>query len=231
VVQASTAPAEGRTKTGAAAASEAERAVPSSAKAPHKYVVGDKVLVLDQFISKKTKMQKTKWRKASVLQAEGGKVEIHFDGWSEKWNFWLDLNVPGDRKRLALCATSSDTTLIVGGSSMKCRHAEWTSSVSFADKNIVRAVPAEGDAALRNADEIAGNVVAIVRGACPFTDKVQRAVDAGAVGVIVINNDASNPNEIQPMQWVAKDTCFLFLLLPSATSNFPEQLWKIYHTW
>lgn len=118
VVQASTAPAEGRTKTGAAAASEAERAVPSSAKAPHKYVVGDKVLVLDQFISKKTKTQKTKWRKASVLQAEGGKVEIHFDGWSEKWNFWLDLNVPEDRKRLALCATSSDTTFIVGGSSL-----------------------------------------------------------------------------------------------------------------
>lgn len=90
VVRASTAPAD-HTKTGAAAASEAKRAVPSSAKAPRKYVVGDKVLVLDQFISKKTRTQKMKWRKASVLQAEGGKVEIQFDGWYEKWNFWLDL--------------------------------------------------------------------------------------------------------------------------------------------
>ena len=66
----------------------------------HGYVVGDKVLVLDQFISKKTNMLQTKWRKASVLQEDGGKVEIHFDGWSDTWNFWLDLNVPEDRKRL-----------------------------------------------------------------------------------------------------------------------------------
>lgn len=38
-----------------------------------------------------------------------------------------------------------------------------------------------------------GNIVVIRRGTCPFIDKVQRAQDAGAVAVIMVNNVSGSP--------------------------------------
>ncbi len=48
--------------------------------------------------------------------------------------------------------------------------------------------PTLGCAALVNGDEIAGKIAVIDRGECRFDAKVQTAQDAGAVGVVVINN-------------------------------------------
>ncbi len=39
-----------------------------------------------------------------------------------------------------------------------------------------------------NGDEINGNIAIIMRGNCPFVDKVLNAQDAGAIGVIIVNN-------------------------------------------
>ena len=46
---------------------------------------------------------------------------------------------------------------------------------------------------LRNAQAIRGNIALVDRGSCNFTDKVKNAQDAGAIGVIVVNNVSSHP--------------------------------------
>lgn len=53
---------------------------------------------------------------------------------------------------------------------------------------VVYAEPALADLPLTNAAEIAGNIALIDRGAVAFVTKMQNAFDAGAIGVIVVNN-------------------------------------------
>ncbi|TYB76093.1 T9SS type A sorting domain-containing protein [Bizionia gelidisalsuginis] len=58
------------------------------------------------------------------------------------------------------------------------------------------AAPTEGCAPLTNASAVAGKIAVIFRGDCPFTQKIQNAQDAGAVGVIMVNhnNPDNEPN-------------------------------------
>jgi hypothetical protein len=81
------------------------------------------------------------------------------------------------------------------------------SVVSFADTlGPLPLVPVEGDGEtappehgcdfLINADEVSGNVALVERGTCAFRTKTERAAEAGAVAVIITNNDASNPDFI-----------------------------------
>jgi len=53
--------------------------------------------------------------------------------------------------------------------------------------------PTLGCNTLVNADSLRGNIALIVRGTCGFTTKVQNAQNAGAIGVIVINNSGNTP--------------------------------------
>ncbi len=55
---------------------------------------------------------------------------------------------------------------------------------------LVLAAPALGCTPFSNAAEIAGNIALIDRGTCPFVDKFANAVAAGAVAVIVVDNEA-----------------------------------------
>ena len=54
----------------------------------------------------------------------------------------------------------------------------------------------EGCVTLVNATDVSGKIAVIRRGSCAFTDKIQNAQDAGAIGVIVANhnNPTSDPN-------------------------------------
>jgi hypothetical protein len=56
----------------------------------------------------------------------------------------------------------------------------------------VAAAPELADADLTNAAELRGKVAVVSRGGCPFLEKALRAQAAGAVAVIVINNDSRN---------------------------------------
>lgn len=47
--------------------------------------------------------------------------------------------------------------------------------------------------ALANAGAVLGKIALIDRGACLFTDKVQKAQDAGAIAVLMVNNVEGNP--------------------------------------
>ena len=55
------------------------------------------------------------------------------------------------------------------------------------------ATPTRGCAALTNAAAINGKIALIRRGDCPFVDKALNAQNAGAIGVIIMNNIDGNP--------------------------------------
>jgi PA domain len=56
---------------------------------------------------------------------------------------------------------------------------------------VVQANPTNGCSALTNGSAISGHIALIDRGSCNFDAKVQNAQNAGAVGVIVVNNVSS----------------------------------------
>ena len=55
------------------------------------------------------------------------------------------------------------------------------------------AQPADACGSILNTDDMFGHIAIINRGGCNFTDKIQRAQDAGAVGVIMVNNITGAP--------------------------------------
>ncbi|MFL6256391.1 MAG: PA domain-containing protein [Pyrinomonadaceae bacterium] len=54
--------------------------------------------------------------------------------------------------------------------------------------NIVQAAPADGCSALTNPAAVSGKIALIDRGGCTFVVKVKNAQNAGAVGVVMVNN-------------------------------------------
>jgi MYXO-CTERM domain-containing protein len=54
-------------------------------------------------------------------------------------------------------------------------------------------IPERACADLQNPEALAGNIAFIQRGDCYFVDKVQRAVDAGALAVVMVNNVDGEP--------------------------------------
>src|SRR5207245_2496945 len=58
---------------------------------------------------------------------------------------------------------------------------------------VVCVQPNDACAALSNSAAVAGNIALIDRGACLFVDQIQRAQDAGAVAVIMVNNVPGTP--------------------------------------
>ncbi|MET0648324.1 MAG: PA domain-containing protein [Pyrinomonadaceae bacterium] len=57
--------------------------------------------------------------------------------------------------------------------------------------NVAQAAPADGCSALTNPAAVSGRIALVDRGSCNFTVKVKNAQNAGAVGVIVVNNVTS----------------------------------------
>ncbi|MEP0547986.1 MAG: PA domain-containing protein [Rhodothermales bacterium] len=85
--------------------------------------------------------------------------------------------------------------------------ARFSADMSLGPLPIVRvegtgetAPPSEGCDPLVNADEVAGNIAFIRRGRCSFVDKVENALAAGAIAVVVYNDAFEPDNEfILPM--------------------------------
>lgn len=50
-----------------------------------------------------------------------------------------------------------------------------------------------------NAAALNGKIAVIRRGDCPFVEKVKAAQNAGAIAVIIVNNDVANPNQLVNM--------------------------------
>jgi hypothetical protein len=70
---------------------------------------------------------------------------------------------------------------------------------------------------IANAAEVAGNVALIDRGVCGFAIKAQAAEDAGAIAVIICNNDQANPDAVIRMG--GTDNCALTIPTISMSYN------------
>lgn len=54
--------------------------------------VGMLLLCRDTFVSKYTKEKMYKWRKSEIIEIQNTKIKIHYLGWSDNFDVWLDLN-------------------------------------------------------------------------------------------------------------------------------------------
>src|SRR5690554_2601416 len=83
-------------------------------------------------------------------------------------------------------------------------------------------VPIEGCAALTNAANVAGKIAIVMRGDCPFVDKIRNAENAGAIAVIVINhNNPSNDPAYTPYVNMAGEPNPLFTI-PSVFMSYAD---------
>ena len=64
---------------------------------------------------------------------------------------------------------------------------------------IVLAQPPLADVELTNPDEVEGCVAVVLRGGGSFDKKIEHAAHAGAVAVLVVNNDQTCPDAVRPM--------------------------------
>ena len=87
----------------------------------------------------------------------------------------------------------------MNGFTLKCTQEPWGTTMAYKDSKLVFASPVTADSELQNADKVRGAVVVVMRGICSFEEKVQRGAAAGAVGVIVVNNDQENPDQVPNM--------------------------------
>jgi hypothetical protein len=84
----------------------------------------------------------------------------------------------------------------VDGKQLECSEADWgLRAAEIQDAKLVLVTPACAESDIENKSEVEGNVAIIARGSCTFVEKVERAVAAGAIAVIVTNNDEENPDE------------------------------------
>src|SRR5690606_16551892 len=54
----------------------------------------------------------------------------------------------------------------------------------------------EGCGTISNAAALSGNIAVALRGTCNFSEKALNAQNAGAIGLIIINNQASAPSSL-----------------------------------
>ncbi len=78
---------------------------------------------------------------------------------------------------------------------------------------LVPSAPACGCATFTNADDVEGNVALIERGECSFLSKAVKAQEAGAIAVIITDNDAENDELYVSMQ---DDTTEREVAIPAA---------------
>ena len=92
----------------------------------------------------------------------------------------------------------------IGGEPLKILQSDWTSDLEsvFAigeKRKVVKAAPftaAREKGGLDNSSEVNGNVVIIMRGDISFSEKYDIAVNAGAVAVLIANNNGDKPDEV-----------------------------------
>ena len=72
---------------------------------------------------------------------------------------------------------------------------------------------------ITNAEEIAGGIALITRGACSFVEKVVNAFSVGAEAVVVVNNDTNDPDAFEGMAGEASDSTDIPVVMVSFNSG------------
>lgn len=127
---------------------------------------------------------------ALVGNRDNANMSTFADGNSPRMQMFLSTNF-NDVKR-SLVVASTGATIPSNGADFGPRTFDLTGELALVADG---AGPSSTDACepLVNAAGVAGKIALIDRGSCGFVIKVQHAVDAGAVGVLVVNNVANVP--------------------------------------
>jgi hypothetical protein len=80
-------------------------------------------------------------------------------------------------------------TLLADGEPVRCAFGFGPAAPLEYSGAIVAADPARAEAPLTNAADLRGKLALTVRGECAFAEKADRAAEAGAVAVIVVNSE------------------------------------------
>ncbi len=95
------------------------------------------------------------------------------------------------RMQMYKWTVGTDASMTLNGATeLNPESSSFTPMTSFSG-DLVLATPVEACGALTNAIDIDGNIAVIDRGSCLFIEKVNNAKNAGAIGVIVVNNENS----------------------------------------
>ncbi len=121
--------------------------------------------------------------------------------------------------------------VIIGGAEYGAWEANFGAQFTFGeDIGPLPLVPVEGDGTtapadqgcdpLVNGDDVAGNIAWVSRGSCAFVLKVQNAAAAGAVAVVVHNDDRNEPPEDFTLVFMGGD-CTIEGEPPAGGCNIP----------
>ena len=73
----------------------------------------------------------------------------------------------------------------------------WSVDTNHVQSTLAIAEPYTACTAIQN--DVSGKFVLVGRGDCLFAEKAAAAQSAGAVGVIIVNNDQAHPDDVIPM--------------------------------
>ncbi|GMH33547.1 hypothetical protein BSKO_01381 [Bryopsis sp. KO-2023] len=136
-------------------------------------------------------------------------VEAMTDLWTAVGNIdddyadYEEISLAPDVEPEQSCNDASD------GSKGFCEYVDC--SGKYVQGGLVVAEPLNACRDLQNPEEIKGGIVLVERGICPFSSKVKNAEDAGAVAVIVINDEGTD--EVMTM---SGDPNYAATIIPSA---------------
>ena len=110
------------------------------------------------------------------------------------------MSVAATTDQVSYLALQIDSPPAVAGE-VPCAEATFTkplASTGPLSGQLAATSPKNACSALTNAGDLAGKIALIDRGTCTFASKVQRAQDAGALAVVVVNNNAAEPPFAMP---------------------------------
>ena len=106
-------------------------------------------------------------------------------------HYFSDICGTRDSGSLVSLVFGDHALLVINSSAVEYETADWGIVPAFSSQTeVVSAIPSAADSDLANAEQIKGKVALIDRGVCTFAEKAERAVAAGAIGVIFANNDS-----------------------------------------
>lgn len=82
---------------------ESDRIAPSGKRAGvtmHPYSAGQMLDILDMYTNKYGFPQET-WRLATVVAIDCTRIKVHFEGWSSRWDTWIDVATEAGKRRVA----------------------------------------------------------------------------------------------------------------------------------
>ena len=108
----------------------------------------------------------------------------------------MTIESPGSAANVITAGASTDPhymgiTVTLGGSTIGAAIGQFKNYDPAVTAHLAVATPAQGCTAITN--DVSGKIAVIDRGVCTFGTKIQNAQDAGAVGVLIINNVAGDP--------------------------------------